>query len=251
MNDDISAILSDWPYEPGKISVRRIMGVDGRTKIQLRLDLGLLQMDVDGRPDGRRPHGCESLLHYFLGRLDRYRLRHDGDEGFELDAGACEAIRGEAVMYYHRYLSEFALEDFDSVIRDTARNLEALDFCLRYAASEEDQLAFEQHRPYIVMMNARATALKALNHSDHVGARAAVTGGLETIRLFAEQFGQFEQFDSAGEVTVLNALLEEIERQEPRDPVQTLEASLEQAVEEERYEDAARLRDQLRILRGS
>ena len=35
----------------------------------------------------------------------------------------------------------------------------------------------------------------------------------------------------------------------PMDPVDVTEASLILAVEEERYEDAARLRDQLRIMR--
>ena len=36
---------------------RKIVGEDGKEKLQVRLDLGLLQMELNGRPDGERPHG--------------------------------------------------------------------------------------------------------------------------------------------------------------------------------------------------
>ena len=52
MSKDLGPILGDWPHEPGQITVRKIRGTDGRVKIQLRVDLGLLQMEADGRPDG-------------------------------------------------------------------------------------------------------------------------------------------------------------------------------------------------------
>ena len=54
---DIGHILKGWEYEAGTINVRRITGNDGQPKLQMRLDLGLLQMEMDGRPDGERPHG--------------------------------------------------------------------------------------------------------------------------------------------------------------------------------------------------
>ena len=57
------------PNEPGVINVRKIHGVDGLPKFQMRLDLGLLQMEMSGRPDGVRPHGYESLLDYFENNL--------------------------------------------------------------------------------------------------------------------------------------------------------------------------------------
>ena len=57
MSFDISDILADWPYEPGQISARKITGDDGKEKIQLRLDLGLLQMAgfVDNTQAARKP----------------------------------------------------------------------------------------------------------------------------------------------------------------------------------------------------
>ena len=37
------------------------------------MDLGLLQMEMDGRPDGVRPEGCESWLEYY----ERMQRTHD------------------------------------------------------------------------------------------------------------------------------------------------------------------------------
>ncbi len=59
VSNDLSSILRDWPYESGQINVRLISGDDGEPKVQMRLDLGLLQMEAFGRPDGERPQGYE------------------------------------------------------------------------------------------------------------------------------------------------------------------------------------------------
>ena len=123
MSLDISAILKDWPYEPGQLTARRIRGLDGREKIQLRLDLGLLQMEVAGRPDGARPHDCESLLDYYEKQRDLYRKQHGSDEGFSWTGRPASCCGRRRMLYYHRYVAEFVLEDFPAVERDTTRNL--------------------------------------------------------------------------------------------------------------------------------
>jgi len=51
MSLDLNDLLRDWPHEPGMIKVRKILGTDGKEKIQLRIDLGLIQMK---RPADRR-----------------------------------------------------------------------------------------------------------------------------------------------------------------------------------------------------
>ncbi len=71
MERDLSEVLSEWPYEPGKINVRLIQGSDGEPLIQVRLDLGFLQMRSEGRPDGAMPHGFGSVLEYQEARLDQ------------------------------------------------------------------------------------------------------------------------------------------------------------------------------------
>ncbi len=81
MSLDLARILEDWPYEPGQINVRIISGDDAEPKIQVRLDLGVLQMNLDGRPDGVEPHGYPSYLEYYEQRIDTA----DGMLGFSDD----------------------------------------------------------------------------------------------------------------------------------------------------------------------
>ena len=57
VNQDIDFILEHWPYKPGVAQARLIQAADGRQLIQLRIDLGVLQLETTGRPDGARPHG--------------------------------------------------------------------------------------------------------------------------------------------------------------------------------------------------
>ena len=57
LSKDITPILNGWDYEPDDLQVRIVAGDDGRDKIQMRTDLGLIQMEIAGRPDGLRPEG--------------------------------------------------------------------------------------------------------------------------------------------------------------------------------------------------
>ena len=73
MSLDLNSLLQDWPHEAGAIKVRKIVGLDGHEKLQLRIDLGILQMELTGRPDGQRPHNCESLLVYHQDEMLSHR----------------------------------------------------------------------------------------------------------------------------------------------------------------------------------
>jgi UvrB/uvrC motif len=249
INKDLAPILRDWDYEPGTINVRKISGSDGVAKLQMRLDLGLLQMELEGRPDGRRPHGCESLLEYFEKLLSEHHRKHGTELGFVLNPSQCESLRQEAVMYYHRYLGLFVLEEFSSVVRDTARNLRVLDFCGKYGAEEQDRLVLEQYRPYITMMNTRATASILFKSGKGREALDTIEEGIETIREFFARFGQDEAFGHSNEVKVLKRFAREVRRKMPSDPLTKLQSKLQRAIKTERYEDAARLRDEINQIR--
>src|SRR5438046_3062093 len=118
MSLDLNTILKDWSHENGNIKVRKIAGLDGREKLQMRVDLGVLQMEMTGRPDGQRPHGCESLLSY---QQNRAALAEAAGEEYELSAEECSELQQEGIQYYHRYVSLFQLNDYAGVIRDTQR----------------------------------------------------------------------------------------------------------------------------------
>src|SRR5437868_13066399 len=95
MSLDLNTILKDWPHEAGAIKVRKILGLDGREKLQLRIDLGMLQMEMSGRPDGRRPHNCESLLQYHQRRAATAEGRGDN---YELSTEECNELQQEGIQ---------------------------------------------------------------------------------------------------------------------------------------------------------
>jgi len=136
MNFDISHILDKWEYHPGQVVVRKFVGKDGQEKIQLRVDLGLLQMNAQGRPDGKRPFGATSLYEHQMSRLNQHTAKHDGnDEGFTLSPEEVAKIQLEALQYHHRYICLLQLEDYEGVVRDTERNLAVFDFVAKHAQS--------------------------------------------------------------------------------------------------------------------
>ncbi|HSU65434.1 MAG TPA: UvrB/UvrC motif-containing protein [Tepidisphaeraceae bacterium] len=242
---DISSVLRGWAYEPGVINVRKIHGVDGMPKVQMRQDLGLLQMEMDGRPDGIRPHGYESLLEYHENQLAEHEKSHGTELGFHLTPSQCASLREEAGQYYYRYLSLFVLEEFPGVVRDTARNLRLLDLCGKYADDEQDRLVLEQYRPYITMMHARAQASILFGENKFPEALEKIEGGLGEIKEFFARFGQEEAYGESSEVRVLKKFARDIRRKLPVHPVTRLQRKLDKAVKDERYEEAARLRDKI------
>ncbi|HMO25226.1 MAG TPA: UvrB/UvrC motif-containing protein [Tepidisphaeraceae bacterium] len=242
---DIAPVIEGWPYESGTLNVRKIVGLDGRPKLQMRLDLGLLQMEVDGRPDGARPHGHDSLLDYHEQQLATHKRSHGTTDGYHLTPRHCQQLREEGVQYYHRYLSLFVLGEFDAVVRDTARNLRLLDLCQRFAVDENDRMVLEQYRPYIVMMNTRAAASIQMRNKQYADALQTVRRGLKSIKQFFRKVGQLEAYRHAGEVRTLKRFGNEIRKKMPVDPMEQLQKQLDKAIRAERYEEAARLRDEI------
>lgn len=289
---DISKLLNSWPYDPGKLNVRLITAEDGEQRLQVRLDLGVLQMHLEGRPDGQRPHGYDSLLEYHEDRLDAWQsgrpldgsskrpsdddndtldespgkqLERTGDAAdhtvdqpsdgsgksrsrFVLASDECEALRSEAVMYYHRYMALLVLEDFEGVIRDTTRNLRVLDLCGQHAETEQDRQALEQFRAYITMMRARAVASQALKDNEPKAALIAIDEGLEALKQYFSEQGEPDLFEQSGEVQMLRGMREALVPKLPVSQTSELRTRLTKAIEQENYELAAILRDELRLL---
>ncbi|MGC3990355.1 MAG: hypothetical protein QM796_11880 [Chthoniobacteraceae bacterium] len=147
--------------------MRKIIGNDGREKIQLRIDLGVIQMEASGRPDGQRPNGCESLLTW---HKEIAAEREQRGEKYDLTAEQCADMQHEGIQYYHRYVSLFQLGDYQGVIRDTQRNLDMINFMTEHAENDEAVGNMDQFKPYILMMNTRARASLELDHNDYEAA---------------------------------------------------------------------------------
>jgi hypothetical protein len=252
MNFDISPLLNEWEYQPGQIAVRQFKGKDGVQKIQLRVDLGVLQMNAHGRPDGKTPYGYESLLEYFEARLTKYRKEHDSeDDGFELGGEDCSRLQQEAIQYHHRYICLFQLQDYAGVVRDTRRNLRVFDLVDAFAASEELGWSLQQFRPQVLMMLARAKGSMAIETGDYSEAIATVKSGIEQLREFYQKHGRLEMMEQSGEIQSLEVWLKELQAKRPLTKREKLEFALSEAIRREDYEEAAKVRDTLRNLRTS
>ena len=269
MSNDLSDILRDWPYESGQINVRLISGKDGEPKVQMRLDLGLLQMDAFGRPDGERPQGYESLLEYFealvedpapdtaepldeLGEQSPFESEDSDqpdEDPFTLNAEDCRALREEAVQYYHRYISLLVLGDFMGVVRDTSRNLRVIDFCEMHAEEDEDREVLTQFRPYITMMRTRALASQMLADDEPKAAMVASDDGRNHLRRIYDELDKADDFAGAHAAQLLRGMRDELVKKLPSSQRTELKHRLEEAIRSENYELAAILRDELRMLK--
>lgn len=262
MSRDISEILDGWDFEPGGVQVRIVSGDDGRDKIQLRLELGVLQMELDGRPDGKRPEGRESWLEYYRDVQQSHEAAHPESSPFRLDAIACERLLREGIQYYHRYLSFWHLQRYELCARDTNRNLRLFRFVREHARDEEQKRRFDQWRPYVTMIHARAVATPLVEIGLLDAALKAIDAGIRGIESFLDEYQQTDNAEQCQELTQLRQWRDEVaakavKRLPPRepspppappDPVDALRRELAEAVADERYEDAARLRDEIQRL---
>lgn len=248
MNFDIGPIIEGWEFDANDICARMITGADGKPKIQVRLDLGLLQMETEGRPDGQRPFGRESLLDHYEHELKLHRIAHGSDAGFQLDHEACAQLGQEGLQYYHRYICLFRLEQYKGVERDTTRNLRLFDFVHQYAGDEEDRNHMEQYRPYVIMMNTRAKGAENLNRKDYDSTLHQIEDGIDRIKTFLEETGQVEEIEASNEIGFLRQWMDEVLKTRPLTPKQRLQKELQEAIAREEFERAAELRDQVRRL---
>ena len=211
IGEDIGPLLREWDKGPDSGSIRKIAGSDGREKIQIRVQFGMLQMEADGRPDGKKPYGHESLLDHYSSLLEDYKAKYETDDGFDLDSHDCERLRNESMQYYHRYASLFELKDYHRAERDTDRNIRVLDLIKRYAEYEDEALSLEKYRPYISMMNARAKAFICMDDYDYAGATKCINEAIESITDFYRERGVGNsQIEESQELAVLRVTAKEI-----------------------------------------
>lgn len=247
MNFDISNLLENWDYQPGQIVVRRFKGRDGTQKIQLRVDLGLLQMNAEGRPDGKRPLGHESHYDYYEAKLKKHADEKGSEEGFTLKSEDCSKLQMEALQYHHRYICLLELGDFEGVVRDTNRNLAVFDFVADFAESDDLAWALQQFRPQLLLIQVRAKAGARLAAKKYRDAIKEIEQGIASIKSFYAETGRGDT-EQIGEVHYLENWMGEINSARPLTKREKLELALHEAVRQENYEKAAEVRDKLKNL---
>lgn len=247
MNRDIGRLLDEWEYTgPDKLIVRKIKGDNGRTRIQMRVDLGILQMEWSGRPDGSRPHGKASLLDHYLERLEKLKADKGPDAQLNLSHEDCVNLQSESLQYYYRRICMFELESYHEACRDAEHNLQIMDMVRTHAENDDDRLSFEQYRPFVIMHRTRARSLIATGTGDTDKALHHIEEGIEEIETFFRSYDRNDLVEESQELKILREMAEELRKQQPRSEEDRLRTELTEAVENEEFERAAEIRDELK-----
>ncbi len=261
MDHDITHLLRGFEYEPGRLCARVVALGDGREVLQIRVELGLLQMECEGRPDGK-PSVIAARIAAREDSVARADLRSEESDDASMDAASsardyeahaalttelAAAIRLEVVQFQHRAVAFLALDDASRALRDAQTALEgAAMLCSRADAAEREWAEGMSFSILVLRTRAMCAALKNVGRVRD--ASAAIDSGLALLREVAERVGIVERFDVLGDVAALRALRDTLTPQLPPAQRSEFEARLRAAIRAENYELAAILRDELRLL---
>jgi len=246
MNQDIDPALRGWDYKTGMaVQARLVQARDGRQVIQMRVDLGILQIETTDRPDGTRPHDCPTYYDYLKKQA---RVSNRGGHKFQLSEEQCEEADREFLQFYHRRICWLALRNYVRAIADADHTLAFMDFIRDHSPSEEYTQAHEQYRGLVLFHRTQAAAALSVEHDDPETAIDAIHEGLDLMRQFFAAYDAEEHMDEDGMVKQLRKMERSLRKEHKIEA--TLQEKLADAVAKEEYETAARLRDELRRRQG-
>ena len=205
MDRDIGGILKSWQYQPDTLNIRKITGDDGKEKIQIRINLGVLQMEIEGRPDGKTPYDTESLLEYYESLIAQIAKGDDETAGnFMLTEKDMEELDDELMQYYHRRVCFFALGDYSRARRDAEHNLKLMSIIREHCLDRDYIESHERFRPFVIMESARAAGLESINMGDYAKAMKYVGDAIDMIeRFYIERGLSEEKIKESRELTIL------------------------------------------------
>ncbi|MBL99846.1 MAG: DNA helicase UvrBC [Rhodopirellula sp.] len=235
---NISDILQDWDYDSQSIRARIVAGQDGEADVlQMRVEMGIIQMAIDGRPDGIRPEGFATYLDYLL-----QEEISQGNE-WDLNDEQCMEVDREFMQFYQRRISWLSIKEYQQVVRDADHTLALMDFCKRHSPDDGWTIVHEQYRPFVLFHRTQAAAYHQLNESTPQAAIECINDGLNTIRSIFESHDLEEHFDEDELVSQLRDIRESL--RDEYSVGKTLHEQLADAIASEQYERAAEIRDQL------
>jgi hypothetical protein len=241
MNQDIDRAIEGWDYKPGTVQARLVKAQDGRQILQLRVDLGILQMETAGRPDGSRPHGFATYFEYLQHQA---RIADHAGQGFTPSEEQCEEADREFFQFYYRRICWLTLHNYGNAVADANHTLAFMDFVREHSPSEEYTQAHEQFRGLVLFHRTHAAAAVAMEKNDAEAAIDTIRDGLDQLRDFFAAHDAEEQMEENGMVQQLRKMERSLRKRHRIEA--TLQEKLDEAVAKEQYEDAARLRDELR-----
>jgi hypothetical protein len=118
-----------------------------------------------------------------------------------------------------------------------------MDLVRDHSPDEEWTMSHEQYRPFVLFHRVQAGALAELEDSGPEAAILEINAGIARFRVLFEQYDAEERFEDDDLVARLVELKESL--REHYHVGRTLDEQLADAIAAEKYELAARLRDQL------
>jgi hypothetical protein len=238
----IDHLLRQWPYRFGEVLARKIRAGE-RQVLQMRVDMGVLQMETSGRPDGERPEGFETYYDYLVSLSF-----HEGPR-FELTPKRCMEIDREFVQYYHRRICWLALKEYQRAAADADHTLRLMDFSTAHSPDDNWSLMHEQYRPFVLFHRTQALALTDLEETDAEQAVATIDEGLGQLREIFVDHEAEEEFDESELVIKLREMRDSLIKHYDLGP--SLAEQLAEAIAKEEYELAAKLRDRMNSRAGN
>jgi hypothetical protein len=209
-----------------------------REVLQMRIDLGVLQLETSKRPDGERPGGADTYFDHLL-----VVSVHEGTD-FVMSEEQCGEADREFLQFYQRRVCWLALREYQRAVADADHNLAFMDFVQKHSPSEEWTQSHEQYRPFIISQRTEAAAMAALESQEPSAAIEVVNAGLERLREFFQKYDIEDRYDDDELVQKLISLRESMRSE--FEVGRTLNEQLADAIASEQYELAAKLRDRLR-----
>lgn len=246
MRQDIDGALKGWEHKPNVLQARIVTARDGRDVLQMRLDLGILQMELTDRPDGTRPHGFASYFEYLKSKAKAAEL---AGRDFTLNDEQSQEADREFMQYYQRRICWLALGEYRRAVSDADHTLAFMDFVRDHSPSDAYTQAHEQYRGFVLFHRAQAEAAALAQDDDPEGAVNALRRGAAKIRSYLRN--QDDSAEDTEENYDDNPMLQQLavlesEIRERHGVQETLEEQLAKAVDQEDYERAAKLRDTIR-----
>lgn len=251
MRRDLDDVIQGWPYdpEPGEVLAREIRARDGRTVLQVRIELGVLQLEVGGRPDGLRPHGFLTYLDY---------LRHSAASrgmapglkaitSWVMSEPQRDETDREFIQFYHRRVAWLGLRRYDKAILDADHTLALMDFVRRHGGDADYISSHEQFRGLVLFHRTQAATALALERRKPEEAIDLLREGVERLSDHQRAWWNDHDADESPNPTLIEQLRGlENEIRKNFSVEKTLREQLDEAVASEDYEAAAQLRDRIR-----
>ena len=152
------------------------------------------------------------------------------------------------LQYLQRAFCFLRLEDYEGILRDMDHNLESLEFVESHGGNCDLIEAMKILRPQFLTLRSRAKAMLCVRRKALKEAIAMLEIGKEEICEFFRKENKEDQLEQSKEIRSLDDLLQELKRQRPLSERERLEKAMTEAIQNEDYEKAAMIRDQLRIV---